>query len=188
VFNYRDIIDKFVRGILPTNAAEAYEVEILPVPVPAGEWYWKVLGVYHLTPDENRGMRNLFLETIDADQKRLRSEIGWRWVGQKPSEKVRPVVLDKPLDEPGGNIAMDFGQTISAWVEGSVLSEIVAAVHTRHPNELGGNTVGHHSFFVVWQLTQRGGEVPTPQPKEPAHKVLLEIKVIIDKYLSRGAL
>jgi hypothetical protein len=190
MFDHKELIERFLQSELPINAATHYGVEILPVvsqPVPNGSWYWKVLGVYHLLPEENLGMRNLFLEVIDTEGTRMQSEIAWRWEGQQPHEKPRPVLLDKPDNEPGGNIALDFGQTVTAWVDGTIPSEAVAKVHTRHPDEPMGNSIGHHSFFVVWQLTKRGGNLPPidppPEPDcEGALVLIAQLSKLIDEY------
>ena len=38
------------------NQAEAYGVRVAPAQVTAGQNYWRVVSVRHLTPDENRGV------------------------------------------------------------------------------------------------------------------------------------
>jgi hypothetical protein len=184
MFNFSQYVTRWANKQIPINDAVRYGVSIAPASVQPGQWYWKVIGVHHLTPAENSSMRNLFLETVDASVSRTRSYIGWKWEGQKPTEKSNPVALDKPGNEPGGNISLDFNQTVSAWVEGALPSEAVVGVHTRHADEPGGNTVGHHSFYVVWQLTPFGVDAPVPELPAPstAQEVLMAISRLLEAY------
>ena len=55
---------------------------------------------------------------------------------------------------------------MSFWVGGlGTKSDTVTGVHTGHADEETGNTWGHHSFYIVWQLMS-GDVVPEP-PIDP---------------------
>lgn len=136
------------------NDAEPYGVRVHPLP---GEAYFKVARVHHLTPDENRGMQNLFLDVLDEDGNRLYGAT----VNVKNSlDQLLPVRIDKPAHEPGGNLPMFMGTTYEVEgvvVEGqAVPTQRVSGFHTNHPSDGPGNDVGQHSFLVVLQRAQRG--------------------------------
>jgi hypothetical protein len=138
------------------------------VNVLAGTMY-RCIGVHHLTPDENMGNHNIYVDVLDESGKRVKNAVvNWNWVGQKASEQSPPVVLDKPASEPGGNIALGAGQIVTVWVSGGT-SDVIANLRTDHPDEGAGNTRYHHSFYVVWQRGKAPGppQPPTPEPETP---------------------
>jgi hypothetical protein len=147
----------------PINDATAYGVRIIKADVAEDEIYWKIIGIHHLLPQENIGNHNVFLEALDEDGNRVTGPFawaGWTWEGRRPDERADPVPLDKPDFEPAGNIAMHFSQTVSTWLlgrsrEAEDITDGVENLHTRHPDEAPGNTLGHHSFYVVFQETRK---------------------------------
>jgi len=152
----------------PINDAQQYGVRIVETDAAEGEVYWKVIGIHHLLPRENFSNHHVYLEALDEEGRRIRNPFawaGWTWEGRQPHERADPVVLDKPDYEPAANIAMHFAQTISVWIRGlsrdaNAKSDRVENLHTRHPDEPlpdGSllNTVGHHSFYVVFQRTRK---------------------------------
>lgn len=176
-------------GNPPINdAAEKYDVEVVQAIVPEGEDYWKIIGVHHLLPNENMGNHNLFVEALDENGLRVLPPLyaGWTWEGIRREQIPRPGVLDKPLNEPATNFAMSFGQIISVWILGHTedskdFSGIIRNVHTNHPDEPASdgspqNSIGHHSFYVVFQRTKNTAspdpEPPTPLPK-PINQYIL---------------
>lgn len=153
----------------PVNDAAAYGVRIVEANVPQGQEYWQVIGVHHLYPRENFGNHNVFLEALDENGQRVKNPpawAGWTWEDRRPEERADPVILDKPDYEPAGNISMYYQQTVSVWAKGrsataSEPSDRVENLHTRHPDEPledGSllNSVGHHSFYVVFQRRRKG--------------------------------
>ncbi len=153
----------------PINDAAAYGVRIVPAQVAEGQEYWQVIGVHHLYPRENFGNHHVYLEALDENGQRIKNPpgwVGWTWEGRQPSERADPVVLDKPDYEPAGNVSMHFQQTVSVWAKGRSAdanepSDQVQNLHTRHPDEPledGSllNSVGHHSFYVVFQRRRKG--------------------------------
>lgn len=153
-----------VRAAVPVNTAETYQVQITPADVAEGASYWRVASVRHLPPDENRGRHNVFVDAQDENQQRCRDaalRIGWTWAGRRPDETADPKPLDKPDNEPAGNVDIFSGQQIEVWIEGDGLpSDHVANLHAAHPDEPGPNgeiwnSQGHHSFHVIFQRTRR---------------------------------
>lgn len=158
VFNRTKYIDTFLsdyRNVKFSNNSVA-RVER----VPASPRY-AIIGIHKLTPDENRSKRNLFMEVVNANGKRVIEEIEWGWEEQKPSQITRPVKLDKPANEPAGNISLDWGQVVWARVKGKS-SDKVIGVTTNLPDEgpEHWNTIGHFSYFVVWMWDEGGVIVP----------------------------
>ncbi|GAB4462725.1 MAG: hypothetical protein Kow0031_41180 [Anaerolineae bacterium] len=156
----------------PINDAAAYGVRIIPAQVAEGQEYWQVIGVHHLYPRENFGNHHVYLEALDANGQRVKNPpawVGWTWEGRQPNERADPVVLDKPDYEAAGNISMHFQQTVSVWALGrspdaNEISDRVENLHTRHPDEPledGSllNSVGHHSFYVVFQKRRKSTSV-----------------------------
>ena len=148
------------------NDAAAYGVEYVPVHVPPGQTYWRIIGIHHLRPEENQGKHNVFFEALNEQGQRVsnpHSWAGWTWEGRKPNERADPVPLDKPSYETAGNIAVHYNQTVSTWIKGlnpgaNDLTDAVKNLHTRHADEPSpggglGNTLGHHSFYLVFQRT-----------------------------------
>ncbi len=154
-----------------------YGVEILPAEnLISGEFYWRIIGVHHLTGAENNGNHHLYLEALDENGIRVgKSFVGWTWEGRQLGQRADPAVLDKPRNEPYGNIGI-FNATLSAWMLGSDInardrSDMVVGVHYKHADEEMGNTWGHHSFYVVFQQTVVGEPEP-PIPDPPSEKLI----------------
>jgi hypothetical protein len=181
-------LENIAAGGEPINDAGTYDVRIEQADVPEGEPYWRVIGVHHLTPEENRGKHYVFLEALDEEGRRVRDPFawaGWTWEGRRPEERADPVPLDKPANEPANNIVMYFGQIVTVWLNGLVPdaadpSDRVENLHTNHPDEPGPggelwNSIGHHSFYVVFQRTLQGddgGGGEPPEPPEPHQGVI----------------
>jgi len=141
------------------NAAD-YDVQLQPANVEPGQRYWRVAGVHHLLPNENRSNRHVFVDVVDADGQRVRDanlRLHWGWEGQHPDENAPPKRFDKPDHEPHTNVDVYLGQHIWIRVDGDDLpSDAVTNLHTNHPDERGPagqtwNSVGHHSFYVLFQ-------------------------------------
>lgn len=171
------------------NQAEGYGVRIVPAAVATGQEYWHVVSVRHLSAEENRGKHSIFVDALDAAGQRERNpalRIGWTWEGRRGDEVADPKPLDKPANEPAGNVDINRGQIIQIWLEGDGRpSERVENLHTDHPDETAsegpGNPRFHHSFHVIFQRTQQGepviitggnGDQPTGKFPPPAEQLL----------------
>lgn len=195
MFDHKQYRQQFVEnhkaGNSPVNDAVAYDVRIESVSHEEGEFYWKIIGIHHLVPLENGGKHNLFMDVLDTVGNRVEPffEVDWDWEGRRPDENAPPVRLDKPDNEPGGNLSMWINQTISAWVtDDDEQSDAIVNVHTRHKDEPIGNSIGHHSFYVVWMLVEMGQEpdpeppLPEPEPENDAEELLQQIYDLITVY------
>ena len=163
-----------------------YQVRTVKADVAEGETYWRLVGVHHLLPDENVSKHNIYIEALDEKGARIKNPIawaGWTWEGRRPNERADPVALDKPDSETAGDIAIHFGQKASIWIKGlnrdaNDKSDRVENLHTAHADEPlpDGrllNTIGHHSFYVVFQRTRKQAQAtgtpstPTAPPPPP---------------------
>jgi len=184
MFNYKKYRQEFLESSSVANSAALYGVTIEPANVPGGAWYWKIIGIHHLLPSENDGKHNLFMEALDENGVRVAEKVTWTWEGKRADEMAPAIVLDQPDTVPAGNLAIWMNQTVSARIDHQH-SDVISNVHTRHSDEPIGNTVGHHSFYVVWQWTKKG-EAPqkpeVPSPAGSAEEVLLQIKQLLDAY------
>lgn len=166
------------------NAAN-YDVRLDQANAASGETAWRVLGVHHLTPSENGGKHVVFVDIVDEQGNPLRDpnlQVAWGWEGQRADEPARPKKFDKGMGEPASNVDVYSGQNVWVKVEGDGLpSDVVSNMHTKHADEPGphGETwtsIGHHSFYVLFQRTTQSigaatgtapGTAPTPEPTSP---------------------
>jgi hypothetical protein len=163
-----------------TNDAERYGVRIVPAQVAGGQLYWRAIGVRHLEPAENKGKHNLYAELLDEEGKRVRdanAQLQRGWEGQRPDESSPLVRFDKGDNEPATNIPIDRNQKLWVRVTGDLPSDTVENLHTKHADEAGPggelwNSIGHHSFYVVFQRTRQAVATvpPVTKPAEPAPK------------------
>jgi hypothetical protein len=145
--------------------AGAYGVTIQKANVQPGEEYYQLVEVQHLSPQQNNGMHNLFLDVQDAQGKRIQ---GAKFaVGNIDGSVVYPIV-DKPDNEPGTNYVLWPKDIVWAEVADGQ-SDRMVGVHTQHPDEdvehptewgHPGNTVSHHSFYGRWKKAIAGAVVP----------------------------
>jgi hypothetical protein len=169
----------------PITPEAKYGIRVVKADAAEGETYWRLVGVHHLLPDENVSKHNIYIEALDEQGKRIRNPIawaGWTWEGRRPNERADPVPLDKPDNETAGDIAIHFGQKASVWIKGlgrdaNDKSDRVENLHTAHPDEPlpDGrllNTLGHHSFYLVFQRTRKQAQsasaTPTPVSTTPS--------------------
>lgn len=173
------------------GSAAPYDVRLQPADVPPGEAYWRVVGIHHLLPHENRGRRHIYVDVVDSNGARVRNpqlRLRWGWEGQRPGEHAPARPFDKADWEPHTNLDVYSGQHIWIRVEGDGLpSDTVANLHTKHADEPGPagqtwNSIGHHSFYILFQRVVKGQEPeheggengsatppqqPTPEPTKP---------------------
>jgi len=145
------------------NAAASYGVTIDPVDVTRTLQYWRVSTVRHLPPDENRGRHHIYVDILDEAGEPLRDpdlHLEWGWIGQQPDEVAPPSQFDRSVTEPATNLDMMRGPRYWIKIGGDGLpSDVVRNLHSVHPDETGsngeiGNSIGHHSFSVVFQRTR----------------------------------
>ncbi len=171
MFDFQDRIQKFRQyrrdhgGAIYNNAADMISLDDPPYQArieSPQKPIWRVLGVHHLAPDENRGNHNVFIEMLckQGDREHFRT-IHWTWIGRQLNQPARDVHAgDKPLDELV-DLPLNLGMIVSIWTNGS---EVAAGFSSNHPDEPGGNNVGHHSFFVCFEEIDPDEPDPPPDP------------------------
>lgn len=136
------------------NDAEKYGVSVKTLqdihPDAESGKYWKVIGVHHLTGQENGGNHHVFCDVLDENGVRI---YGTRLALSQINSPVVWAVIDKPQNEPGTNFPMWLSTNGTVYVDGDLISESVTGLTSRHPDEDFGNTFGHHSFYIVFQKT-----------------------------------
>lgn len=149
------------------NDAQAYGVRVQRCQADAGQAFWRVERVHHLTPQENEGRHHLYVEGLDeAGQQIAGAEARVSWAGGS-----RLLTLPGAAGAGNGSFPMEKGQEYALEMVG-LPSERVVGLHTAHPDEplpglALGNARHHHSFSVVF----RRATVALPQ--ETSEKSLL---------------
>jgi len=140
------------------DAAAKYKVDIkflpdIEVPDDAPQ-YWRVIGIHHLTGDENMGNHHVYCDVVDEEGKRINKA---RCVMFQPDTNPVFAVVDKPANEPGTNFPLwkaDKATVAVVWPDDKALpSEQAIGLSSGHLDEEVGNTLFHHSFYVVFQRT-----------------------------------
>lgn len=127
---------------------------------------WNVIGVHHLSPEENSMNHHIYIDCLNEKGRRVKSEkINWEWEGKRLDQRADPVQMDKPVNEVP-NLPIWAGQKIDIWHPDG---ETVTGLRANHPDEKKGNgelgnSIGHHSFFVVFQ---KNGVLDVPDIPEP---------------------
>ncbi len=138
------------------NDAAAYGVTIASAEVVQDEVYWKCIKVHHLTSEENLGNHHVYIDALDEnDQRVYGTQVSIKW----PTGSGI-CTIDKPANEAGTNFPLWKNQVVSLSVMGRP-SDVVSGLHTGHPNEGSGNTLYHHSFYVVFKRTTYSTTDPT---------------------------
>lgn len=133
---------------------------------------WRILGIHHLLPDENRGNHNIYVEMLckQGDREHFRT-IHWTWIGRQLNEPARDVHAgDKPLNELV-DLPLNLGMIVSVWTNGS---EVAKGLSSNYPDETDGNSVGHHSFFVCFEEIDLDNPDPDPEPPEQETVMLIK--------------
>lgn len=149
---------------------------------------WKVLGVHHLTPYENKapneefGKHNIYVEMLcKQDEREAFRAIHWTWKGRRPDESAPDIFAGQKPPNELVNIPLNLGMIVSVWPH---QGETVKGFSSNHPDvDGGGNTIGHHSFFVCFQEVDPDTPPPDPDPDpDPDPPVLVGgIKVIANQ-------
>lgn len=174
MFDWQSWRDKFLANP-GYNDATDYGVIVSNIDNPL----YDVIGVHHLRPDENRGNHHIFIDVLckpeqDGGPKRIMNAVvNWTWEDRTQSGLPDPVLIGKPENEIA---ALPFfsGVKINIWhPAGNGVTGLTAV----HPDELGPNgekwnSIGHHSFLVVFQEIGSGVVIPPPPPPVEDESVL----------------
>ena len=183
----RQFLDALQRGQV-FNDAPKYGVKIREAEAPDGELYWRVIGVHHLSPAENGGDHTILVDALDEQGNRIRQGKAWAAsTFENNADPPKVSALDKVDTDPAGcDFPMGKNATYSVWMQGDSRdandpSERVEKLHTRHADEAPGNTIGHHSFYVVFQRARKGPIVLD------LDAVLMSARNLLDEQLSGDA-
>lgn len=163
----RQFVEKVKRGEPIYNDAAKYEISVkelanITLPLNAKQ-YWRVVGIHHLTGAENMGNHHIYADVLDGTGRRINQA---RLVMTQGNSAPQYAVVDKPANEAGTNFVMwsnTLGTVAVSYPANAPLpSESVSGIRSTHPDEEIGNTWGHHSFYVVFQLTT----IPAPKEEE----------------------
>ena len=131
---------------------------------------FRVVGIHHLSGKENGGNHHIFADILDEHGHRIEGAVMRIQVDDAPPTYA---IVDKPANEPGTNAPMWARQQYKAKVAYVEQSDMVIGLHTGHPDEPGGgNTWGHHSFYIVWMYDPRGA---APEPDEPKEQPPVDV-------------
>jgi hypothetical protein len=149
------------------DAATKYGVDIKFLPdievAEDASKYWRVIGVHHLTGAENMGNHHVYCDVLDEEGERIN---GARLTLIQADSQPAFAVVDKPADEAGTNFPLwkaDKATVSVVWPAIEPLpSEKAVGLSSGHLDEEVGNTLFHHSFYVVFQRSDipPDGEVP----------------------------
>lgn len=122
---------------------------------------WSVVGYWHLSPEQNGGNHNVYVDLLDENGDLMQPNsclLRFTWDGMTPEETPAPIPFDKLAPEPGANFPVYLGQVCSIWIEDDPIinSDQVDNLRCDLPDEGGGNTYGHHSFYIVYRLFTDG--------------------------------
>lgn len=145
----------------PFRQREKYDITIRRADVKPGETYWACIGVKHLTGVENRGNHNIYCDVLDSAGHRVRSA---RLRMKQETQNPVFAIIDKPDNEPGTNFPIWNGDVSCEVSVVGRQSDVVAGVRTNHKDENGGNTIGHHSFYIVWKEVLADDDMPQTKP------------------------
>ena len=169
MFQHTNYNSQFLSQPCGAQAVTQYGVQVAPTTASAGTLGWKIIGVHHLTPDENRSRHHAFVEVLDENGQRIKDpnlRICWSWAGRSNDQAAPPKLLDKPDSEPAGDVPIEKGMELEVWIEGDGCpSDRVSKLSTHHNDEPGPNgelwnTIGHHSYYVVFQRQHNNGTSP----------------------------
>jgi len=131
----------------------------------------RCIGVHMLTKAENTFDHHVLMAVVDGDGASIpMAQIDWGWAGMLDRERPEPVLLEKQLPEPPGNLAMwkeyEYVWAQPLTVPGHVIdgADTVTGLTTW---SMGGEPADagdlyHRSFLVVWQVGVASEPVPEP--------------------------
>ena len=139
--------------------------------VEPGDMYAKLVRLHLLTPEENHGDHNIFVNVVDEDGCRLENVVvAWHNTGNNTAGMAQ---LDKTdPNAPMGDVPVGQNDTMEIWIhrvdDHYCESDIVVGFHTRHPDiEVPGSTTGHHSILAEYVFAEVPEAPGSPEPPTP---------------------
>lgn len=169
---FKPYMEKFlqihkINGPVSQDVSDEHGIKIIQAEVAEGASYWKVIGIHALTPDENSGQHNVFIDALDESGQAIRNHskirVGTRAHTHLPDDNPRS--LDKPLTETGTDVPIEKNDRRDVWIRDALASDRVVNLNTRldridltRDNQIG-NSRYHHSFYVVFMQSTRAKTV-----------------------------
>ncbi len=138
--------DKYLSALRQTNNPRVTPSTATVTPCNRG---WKLVLFHELTPEENEGGHNVYIDCLDAFGRRFlptANRVRFGWENMQPGELPPPSPFEKAAPEPGANIPVFPGQNL--WVE------ILDITGSQSDRVSGINTAptGHKSVYLAFQL------------------------------------
>ncbi len=171
LFDFQDWIEVFKTQYREHNIAYNDTVDMVSFDDPSYQIIiekpqnpiWRVLGIHHLSPEENRGNHNIYIEILcKQDEREGFRAIHWTWIGRQLSQPAPDIFAGQKPHNELVDLPLNLGMIVSVWTNGS---EIVKGLSSNYPDEMKGNTIGHHSFFICFQ--EIDFDPPEPEPPIP---------------------
>jgi len=171
-------IDHYAQLQQPLNDALDYGVGITHV---SGA-RWRCIGVHHLAGAENNGNHHIYLDAIATSGALATGIPVYRWVVGWADEGLTTA------ETPGFNLPLWRGDVVTIKIDG--LCDAVTGLSTAHPDEEPGNTLYHHSFYVVYaqvpdeqpqpEPEPEPGPQPEPEPEPPTGGVVFRVLMVCE--------
>lgn len=149
------------------NEAADYDITIEPGTKENGKKYLTLVGVKHLACEENHRDHHIYFDVRTKGDERMSGYLVQADI--RNSDILVTSVVEKPEDEPGGNIQLDNATNIYdnlrvLSVNNEYPSDKASGFSSMHPDECDENTIGHHSFFASYVLLEYEKVDPPVEP------------------------
>jgi hypothetical protein len=179
MFNFKEWIKTFqdyfrANGAIYNDAPHSFNTLMDVSIISPANSAWRVLGIHKLTPEENAGNHNLFLEVLCKQNERegMRA-VYFDWQGREPGQNAPgPIFMSQKGPNELVDIAIFAGMRVKVWIQNGDRAEWF---HSEWPDEAPGNTFGHHSFFLCFQETAWFTDEPDPEPDPGPKRLVMTI-------------
>ncbi len=193
IFDFQDWIEVFKTHYRKHNEAYNDTVDMVSFDDPSYQIIiekpqnpiWRVLGIHHLSPTENKapnekfGKHNIYIEMLcKQDEREGFRAIHWTWIGRQLNQPAPDIFAGQKPHNELVDLPLNLGMIVSVWTNGS---EIVKGLSSNYPDEMAGNTIGHHSFFICFQEIDFSKPKPEPEPPIEQETVMLIKKSWLDE-------
>jgi len=148
---------------------------------------WRCVCVYHLSPQENVGKSNIFIDVLSAGGDWAIAEhlrVGWTWNGRQPHEPAAPRMFEKRPPEFRAQVDLYKGQITSLRIMDAtgLRSDVVNGLRSDVEDlSTGGNTRFHNSFAALFQRISGPVIAPPIDPVMPPTEILTAWQMGIER-------
>lgn len=140
-------------------------VTVSPVSSASPGMAWRCTYIHHMTPAENAGKHNIFVDCIRSGQvvRDGSVRIAWKWAGQRSDETAKPAICDKRAPDHSTDTPIEKGQYITLLVDDGkgTPSDIIGNLNAVMDGA-DGNSWHHHSYMLTFELTSQPSPIPPP--------------------------